>query len=1087
MRFALRFLFALIALASCGWADPPTTTHTPGLREAGPELIVIQDAEIVVRPGERLTDAMLVLKNRRIVQIGNDLDIPESAKVIRLAGKTIYPGLVDAFTDRSIDRIDADKAARYWNDKIRPADQIQNDYIADEAIGAKLRKQGITSYLVAPAGGILKGFGAVALNVDAPSSQSLLKANVTQHMRLTASRNSERTYPNSPMGAVALARQAFHDARWHAGAHRAATGDPSLDAPEHNLDLDALEKLQSSDNATPFVIDTSNELYFLRADRFAREFGLNLIVHGSGNEYRRLDAIRKTNRPVILPVDFPKPPNVGTIESAMEVSTESLMHWDIAPENPARMAEAGIEFAFCSQGLSDRAKYLSQVRIAVERGLSPEAALRALTVVPAKLLRVADQIGTLDPGKLASFVVCDGPLFADGTKVRETWVAGQRFEYGEKPKRHELAGTWKMRVGGARGVPQELVLKVEGKQKLSGEVSSKKDDDETKSVKLSGIVLNGSRLSMKFNTAPLGGRGVARITVLIDSQGARGSINMPGSSSAGTVVLTPDESEPDDKDTEKQDASKKESSSKKTTSGAKPSDKKEGSDRKEASEKEGDEKEDADERKDADEGKDAEKKRSGKSQPATYAVNFPLGAFGIDKPHDYSIAKIRRDPDCVAFVGATVWTCGPQGNLKNATVVIKDGKIVSVGHDVAIPKGARVVKLQGKHVTPGIIDCHSHFATDGGVNESGQAITAEVRIGDFIDCDDMNIYRQLAGGVTSSNILHGSANPIGGQNQVIKLRWGSIDEDLKFKGAPAGVKFALGENVKQSNWGDEFTTRYPQTRMGVEQIFRDEFHAAIAYRERMAEWNRTHEGLPPRRDLELDAIVEILEGKRWIHCHSYRQDEILALIRVLDEFEITIGTFQHILEGYKVADEMARHGAMGSAFADWWAYKFEVYDAIPFAGALMHRAGVVVSFNSDDRELARHLNHEAAKAMKYGGVRATEALKFVTLNPAKQLRIDNRVGSLEVGKDADLVVWSGKPMSTMTRCEQTWIDGIRYFDLMHDAWLRRQNMHIRDALIQKILASGESMRTDGKDNDDPANLWPREDHFCHGHDHGDGL
>jgi N-acetylglucosamine-6-phosphate deacetylase len=319
---------------------------------------------------------------------------------------------------------------------------------------------------------------------------------------------------------------------------------------------------------------------------------------------------------------------------------------------------------------------------------------------------------------------------------------------------------------------------------------------------------------------------------------------------------------------------------------------------------------------------------------------------------------------------------------------------------------------------------------------------------------------------------------------VIKLRWGALPEQLKFAEAPPGIKFALGENVKQSNWGDRYTTRYPQSRMGVEQIIRDEFAAAGAYRQRWDEWNANHHGLPPRRDLELEAIDEVLRRQRWVHCHSYRQDEILALIRTFDDFGITIGTLQHILEGYKVAREMAVHGAMGSSFSDWWAYKFEVYDAIPYNGALMHQAGVVVSFNSDDRELARHLNHEAAKAVKYGGVPPEEALKFVTLNPAKQLRIDGLVGSLEPGKHADLVLWSGPPLSTLSRCEQTWIDGRKYFDRADDRRQRDELRSLKAALVQMILSSGQEMRKPGeRGGDDESDLWPRHDEFCHGHDH----
>jgi N-acetylglucosamine-6-phosphate deacetylase len=440
----------------------------------------------------------------------------------------------------------------------------------------------------------------------------------------------------------------------------------------------------------------------------------------------------------------------------------------------------------------------------------------------------------------------------------------------------------------------------------------------------------------------------------------------------------------------------------------------------------------------------------------------------------------------VLFQNVTVWTCGPAGVIEGGSVLISNGTIEAVyGPDDELPQVDLVVSGEGYHLTPGIIDCHSHMATDSGINEGSQAVTAEVRIGDFIDCDDITIFRQLGGGVTTANILHGSANPIGGQNQVIKLRWGRCDEGLKFAEAPQGIKFALGENVKRSNSRNtEGPTRYPASRMGVEQLMHDSFRAALEYKRAHEEWKNTKKGLPPRRDLEMDALVEILDGTRWIHCHSYRQDEILALIRVLDEYDVTIGTFQHILEGYKVAEKLAEHGAMASAFADWWAYKFEVYDAIPYAGALMHDAGVIVSFNSDDGELATHLNQEAAKAVRYGGVPPEEALKFVTLNPAKQLRIDQYVGSIEPGKHADVVLWNGPPLSAYSRVEQTWIDGCLYLDRLGFGGEPMDYQDMFNTLVQKVLKSGERMRPDDSRNDDAQNLWPRYDENCGAHMHG---
>jgi len=329
-----------------------------------------------------------------------------------------------------------------------------------------------------------------------------------------------------------------------------------------------------------------------------------------------------------------------------------------------------------------------------------------------------------------------------------------------------------------------------------------------------------------------------------------------------------------------------------------------------------------------------------------------------------------------------------------------------------------------------------------------------VRIGDVVNSETEHIYRQLAGGLTTANLLHGSANPIGGQNQVIKLRHGAGPDELKFAKAPAGIKFALGENVKQSNWGDDKKSRFPQTRMGVRTFFVNRFTAARHY---LADQKRNRATGPPvRRNLELEALSEIIEAKRWIHCHSYRQDEMLIFMRTMEQFDVTIGTLQHVLEGYKIADEIAAHGAGASAFSDWWAYKFEVYDAIPYAGSLMHDRGAVVSFNSDSSDLARRMNLEAAKAVKYGGTSEEDALKFVTLNPAKQLKIDKWVGSLEAGKDADFVIWSGHPLSTQTVADETWIEGKQYYDRAKVVDRAKAMTAERDALIAKARKKDET-------------------------------
>jgi imidazolonepropionase-like amidohydrolase len=403
-------------------------------------------------------------------------------------------------------------------------------------------------------------------------------------------------------------------------------------------------------------------------------------------------------------------------------------------------------------------------------------------------------------------------------------------------------------------------------------------------------------------------------------------------------------------------------------------------------------------------------------------------------------AAAAEKPKGLALVGATVLTVGPQGTLENATVLIENGRIAAVGRDVMVPAGVTRVDARGRYVMPGIIDAHSHTAIDGDVNECSDSVTAEVRIADVVNDADVDIYRQLAGGVTSLNVLHGSCNAIGGQNAVLKLRWGQPPDALAFKEAPRGIKFALGENPKRANFRvPGQPPRYPGTRMGVEVVIREAFEEARAYARDWKDYERKLKARPrsetplaPRKDLRLETLKDILSGKVLVHAHCYRSDEILMLIRVAEEFGFKVRTFQHVLEGYKVAGEIARHGAGASTFSDWWAYKLEAHDAIPYNAAIMAAHGVRVSMNSDSNELARRLYWEAAKAVKYGGVSENEALKMITLNPAWQLGVDDRVGSIEAGKDADLAVFSTHPFAPDARVEMTLVDGVVYFDRAKD-------------------------------------------------------
>ena len=434
-------------------------------------------------------------------------------------------------------------------------------------------------------------------------------------------------------------------------------------------------------------------------------------------------------------------------------------------------------------------------------------------------------------------------------------------------------------------------------------------------------------------------------------------------------------------------------------------------------------------------------------------VTYPFTAFGWTE---------RPKPQTYVLKNATVWTCDDLGVLENTDVLIKDGKIAQIARNINRDDAIQI-DATGKHVTPGIIDEHTHIAASRGINEGAQASSAEVRIGDVVDSEDIDIYRQLSGGVTCAQILHGSANPIGGQSAIIKFRWGFSPEEMKYEHAKPFIKFALGENVKRSR--SSSNDRFPDSRMGVEQVYVDYFTEAKKY----GELKRS--GKPFRTDIELECLLEILESKRFITCHSYRQSEINMLMKVAEQFGFRVNTFTHILEGYKVADKMAEHGVGGSSFSDWWAYKFEVYEAIPHNGAIMHEQGVTVAFNSDDAEMARRLNQEAAKAVRFGGVSEEEALKFVTINPAKLLHIDDHTGSLKVGKDADVVLWSDHPLSVYAKAEMTFVDGIKFFDRNEDAKLRQQVADERNRLIQKMLEA----KKNGNSTQRPS--WRRPRHY----------
>lgn len=1056
MRFAskLSFLFFAILFSPASFAQSLDTEPVVGLRDIRPIAFALTGATVITQPGEVVENATILIDEQHIIAVGSDIQIPAGFKRLSCDGKYIYAGFIDAWSEQAVDY--PKSIAGYWNKNIAPERSV-SDFVDRAADEEKLRKQGFAVRLVAPQGGIIKGSSDLYLLGGSQRSHQLLDHTNWQHAQLTVPRSGPgERYPNSPMGATALLRQAFYDARWYADSLNMQRSGANVSEPEYNASLNVLSRHMHEQG---FIFDASNERMALRAEQIAREFSLRIALRGSGREYRDIEALAQIDRPFLIPVNFPDAPNVKNAQSRESVTLRDLLHWDLAPTNPAALQNASVQFCLTTDGLEDVASFWDQVRHAIQCGLNPDTALASLTTVPAELFGMTNQVGTIEKGKLANLAIFDRAFVEEDSRVEECWVAGVRYRVQGNPSIPEETkwrGEWAVGLpNSTKSTSTRIRFEGEGDQisgvmifedltsrsgsKGSASKNKNKKSSKTKELELKSLKVERDRITASLDLSELDAQFPSGISLITVVQAFLADTDQPEPNPPVLNLQLPDGTQ--------QTIRLKQTSEGGTIASKAPSS------------------ELADETEE-DVAKDASTEENDFIATQTPILR-PLGAYGLSEPP----AKHQS----VVFRNVNLWTCGESGLLQSTDLLIQNGLILAIGENLQVPENAIEFDLKGKHITPGIIDCHSHMGTDGGVNESGQVVTSEVRIGDFIDNTDINIYRQLAGGVTIANILHGSANPIGGQNQVVKLRWGASMEAMKMQEAPSGIKFALGENVKRN------PSRYPNTRMGVEQILRDQLLAA---REYDADWRRwragERDGLPPRVDLQLQALSEVQRGERWIHCHSYRQDEIVATLDVLEEFGIRIGTLQHILEGYKVADRIRQHGAMASAFSDWWAYKFEVFDAIPYNGAIMHNEGVVVSFNSDDRELARHLNTEAAKATKYGEIPEQEALKFVTLNPAKQLRIDHLVGSLEVGKQADLVVWSGRPLSTLSRCEQTWIDGVKYFDIQQDKAVRERDHRLRSTLIQKAMKSepaGREISTVVQEED----RWVRKDIYCATH------
>ncbi len=995
-------VFALVLIATANplpGDDLRDTTPTLGLRDDAPRIVRFVNATVVAGPERTIEGAALLIADGRIAGVGRSVPDLPGAVEIDLGGRWLYPGFVDPYTGyglpdagRSNERRPGPQAPQYEGS--RTGANAWNDAIHAE-------REWVREF-----------------TPDAKAAEAFLERGVTavQSTRLDGvfrGRGFTVSLGEGLPGDLVLSAGGPHFLSFDKGSSRQAypsslmgsialVRQTLLDAAWYRRAREAWLRDPTqpmpehnaalaaiADNDGPVIFETTDELSLLRAARIGAELSFDMVHVGSNREYRRIEEIAALGQPIILPLSFPELPEVETFEDQLDVTLAELRHWERAPANPAVLERNGIAFAFTAHGLKEQ-DLLENVRRAVVHGLSKETALAALTTVPARLAGVEGLLGTLETGKRADFLIVEGDLLEAKQRIFEVWIDGRRAKRLADLDPADFRGLWAIEVDG-----RELELRIAGEpDKPEGELRAGEATAELRSTKIAD-----GRLTFRVAMKELGIDGVARFSLSRLPRDVRGTVAL---ADGRLIHFSP----------------------------AKISDR---------AKLEGD-----------DESEDTDEEEPSETPPTQVSrMTHPAMAFGREHAPEQQTVLVRN---------ATLWTLEGEGKLERADLLVADGRIRAVGRGLTAPPGALVIDAAGKHVTPGVIDEHSHIAISGGVNEGSHAVTAEVRIGDVVDPDDVSIYRALAGGVTSVQLLHGSANPIGGQAEIVKLRWGDSPEGMKLAGAPESIKFALGENVKQSNWGDRHTTRYPQTRMGVETIMRDHLLAAREY----ARAHEAYEGLgdeqrsrtvPPRRDLKLEALLEVLEGERFVHCHSYVQSEMLMLMRLAEELGFRVATFTHVLEGYKVAPEMAAHGAGASSFADWWAYKFEVYDAIPYNTCLLHDAGVVTSINSDSGEAIRRLNQEAAKSVTYCGMDEVEALKLATLNPAIQLKIDDRVGSLAPGKDADFVIWSDHPLSIYARAEQTWIDGARYFDLDSDRASREADAEEKQALIQKVLAA----------------------------------
>ncbi|RLS54886.1 MAG: hypothetical protein DWH91_10725 [Planctomycetota bacterium] len=1027
----------------------PETGHPTGYQTG---VIAIECAQLIVSPDQTIEKGTIVVRDGRIEAVGTDVEIPAGAERIDGAGLLVYPGFIDAGAEAQLkpapSRTEAARpvlfeenlhaATRPDNRRgLHPERSLVDQAFPDADAQAVRRQTGVTDAHLVSFAPLAGGQTALVTLSGLPPRESVLWTGRMTGLQLRhppelVEAQSHLSYPLTLMGATAHLRQTLLDAQHYALHRELARRAPNKLAPPHeDPALIALAELLAG-NVTPLFIlpGSAGRDELDRALDFSQEFGLQPILHSGTQPYAALDRIVATHRDLIVSLDVGEKPKFSPrdrepeqapgeprkpsdklagnpsedknrelkvsqidglhveVEPPPRYQADRLQHWKRRAEFPGKLAKRGVRIAFSSRGLKSPDEWLDQIRVHIEHGLTESQAVAALTANAAQILSVDDQLGTLHVGKRGHLTVLSGRLSEPGTQVRYLLIDGIKYEYhtpkptespSTTPPAAQLSGSWVVRVDNGP-MPTEAILDLaqEG-HRLTGTFSSEAGKGRLASGSISGADL---RFTVEIGA---GDKTIAlKFTgTVVDKSQLKGTLesafgapapwqaNRPGDETTlePPVKLSLDDSGPP----EKTPAVEKTAKSSATANRADPA-------------------------------------------RAAIAPAYPTELESDRRPRSKSTGGN------LLIRGGTILT-GTGEVLENAALRIEGGRITAMGPDLTAPEGVRVIDATGRFLIPGMIDTHSHIMIEGGVNEHSQSVVCEVRIQDTLLSRDAREYRALAGGLTTARLFHGSANVIGGQDAVVKLQVGSTAKNRLVTSGHQGVKFALGENVKRKSG------RFPNTRMGVEAVLQRAFYEAIDYRRRWMEYDQAQQAapgeprLPPRRDLRLEELVDLIEGRSRIHSHCYRADEILMLLRTAEGLGIRVQSLQHVLEGYKIAPEIAKHGASCSTFADWWAYKIEAYDATPYNTSMLTDAGINTVVKSDDPELMRQMNLEAAKSLKYGNMPLPAALQLVTRNAARELGLQDRLGTLEIGRDGDVAIYNGHPFSPFSRVEMTIIEG----------------------------------------------------------------